>query len=415
MKQRSLVQRLKKYTRKEEWTLFFRVLFHMTSIIMFIGLNAYKAMAHKKRIGKPIWLFCERGNDARDNGFVLFQYVCANHPEIDAYYVIEKGSVDTMGYKHVQETGKILHKESKEHKMFFLMADVLCETHSFMWVVPWNLIAFTKLKNIFPVIQKKIFLQHGITKDARVDDFGKDVFDIDMFICGAKPEYDYVLETLGFDKSVVKYTGFARFDLLHDFTVKNQILLMPTWRSFILDQQDLTEEMFLQTEYYRVYQDLLNNSILHEFLGQKGLRLIFYPHINVQPFMYHFTTCSDDITIANKDTHDVQQLLKESQLLVTDYSSVFFDFAYMKKPMVFYQFDEEEFFAKHYKKGYFDYRRDGFGPVVTEKEELLQIVANLSDQDFRVDEKYTKRVARFFPLHDTDNCKRTVDAINDIL
>ena len=58
-------------------------------------------------------------------------------------------------------------------------------------------------------------------------------------------------------------------------------------------------------------------------------------------------------------------------LLVTDYSSVFFDVAFLRKPVVYYQFDEEEFRKYHYQKGYFDFRRDGFGPVCTTQEALL--------------------------------------------
>ena len=39
---------------------------------------------------KPVWLFSERGFDARDNAYHLFKWINANHPEIDSYYVISK-------------------------------------------------------------------------------------------------------------------------------------------------------------------------------------------------------------------------------------------------------------------------------------------------------------------------------------
>ena len=59
----------------------------------------------------------------------------------------------------------------------------------------------------------------------------------------------------------------------------------------------------------------------------------------MQRFLDEFTTCSERIIIADWKKYDVQGLLKESALLITDLSSVFMDFAYMRKPMIYYQFD----------------------------------------------------------------------------
>ena len=57
--------------------------------------------------------------------------------------------------------------------------------------------------------------------------------------------------------------------------------------------------------------------------------------------------------------------------MITDYSSVAFEMAYLKKAVLYYQFDEEEFFSgKHWQKGYFDYRKDGFGAVCVSENAL---------------------------------------------
>ena len=73
-----------------------------------------------------------------------------------------------------------------------------------------------------------------------------------------------------------------------------------------------------------------------------------------------FPIFSDRIIIADMK-YDVQQLLKESLLLITDYSSVFFDMMYMNKPVNFYQFDEKQYRKSHYKEGYLNYQN--VGPV----------------------------------------------------
>ena len=107
----------------------------------------------------------------------------------------------------------------------------------------------------------------------------------------------------------------------------------------------------------------------------------------------------------------MQSLLKESKLLITDYSSVFFDFAYMKKPTLFYQFDEEKFFKTHYKRGYFNYKTHGFGIVSNNIERLLYEVDKAILVDFTLSEKYLQRINKFFPLYDKNNCQRIYNAI----
>ena len=68
--------------------------------------------------------------------------------------------------------------------------------------------------------------------------------------------------------------------------------------------------------------------------------------------------------------------------MITDYSSVFFDFAYMKKPLAYWQFDSERFFAEQYGKGYFKFD-EGFGPLCIQKDEVIDFIEDKGlDKDF---------------------------------
>ena len=101
----------------------------------------------------------------------------------------------------------------------------------------------------------------------------------------------------------------------------------------------------------------------------------------------------------------------ESAALITDYSSIFFDFAYMNKPLAYYQFDYDKFRSGHYQEGYFSYKRDGFGPVINSAEELMWWIKNVIACSFANEQKYTDRINEFFTLRDTKNCERTYNAI----
>lgn len=140
----------------------------------------------------------------------------------------------------------------------------------------------------------------------------------------------------------------------------------------------------LESRYFKCWCNLLKSGRLAALAEAHGVQFIFYPHHEVQKYIRSFQTASLNIILANFAGYDVQQLLKESMLLITDYSSVFFDFAYMEKPVLYYQFDEDEFREKHYEEGYFDYRRDGFGEVVTEEAPLLDLLERYLENGCRL-------------------------------
>ncbi len=103
----------------------------------------------------------------------------------------------------------------------------------------------------------------------------------------------------------------------------------------------------------------------------------------------------------------------ESDLLVTDYSSVAFDFAYLRKPVIYYQTDKEEFFsgAHTYEKGYFDYEGDGFGEIECSVEALVDRIIEYMKNGCELKEVYRERIDATFPFSDQNNCKRVYEEI----
>ena len=83
-----------------------------------------------------------------------------------------------------------------------------------------------------------------------------------------------------------------------------------------------------------------------------------------------------------------------------------FDFSYMKKPAVYYQFDRDDFYDDHYPKGYFDHELMGFGEVVLSEEELADITVGYINGGFEMKPEYKNRTESFFLLNDCNNCER---------
>jgi len=340
---------------------------------------------------KKHWVLLERGADARDNGYFFYKYIKDKHPEQKVYYLIDRRSAD---YPKVREDAV----QIGSLKSYYLLASAkkLVSSH-YASGLP---IMSPKLFRLLGLHKKCYFLQHGITHNALPMLYGK-VAPMQLFVCGAKPEYEFVKDTFGHKEGVVQYTGFARFDNLHDVVTKRQVLVMPTWRMYVTNEQE-----FLQSDYFKYWQDFLKNPKLVEALECNEMDMIFYVHYGMQPYAQHFVSPSDRITIARFNDYDVQTLLKESAVLITDYSSVFFDFAYMRKPVVYYQFDEDAFFGQHYQHGYFSYRNMGFGDVCVRTEEVVDSLLMIIDNDLQLNERYAGRIDGFFPLYDRNNCQR---------
>ena len=362
---------------------------------------------------KDAWLFCERGIDAGDNAYWMFKYICHNHPEINAYYVID--SNNDKAYKKVKKIGKVIQYNSYEHKMAFMLSKVYVCTH-YGYITRCN---YHLYKMLFVKKQKYIFLQHGITQNDISKVMNKLIIPLDLFITSTKKEYKSILEyKYGYSKDEVKLTGMPRFDNLKDTSSKKakQILFMPTWRNYIatLDGK-VDKERFINTEYYKVINSFLSNKLLIKMLEKNNIRLLFYPHHEIQRYIDLFETKSKNIIISKEGDCDVQDLLKKSNLLITDYSSIHFDFAYMKKPIIYYQFDRKDFFDKHYNKGYFDYTKDGFGKVCITEKELLKELNNIIEDNMIISSKYIKRVDDTFVFTDNNNCERIYNEIKKIL
>lgn len=381
-----------------------RALDYARTLLWFFALTPVAALARRLVPSmKGLWLVMERGNDARDNGYWLYRYLRTERPEINARYVITPDSPDAG---RIAALGGAVRFGSLRHKLMYLAADRLIGSH--VYPAAPDLILFYHLaQHGVRARGRQVFLQHGITKDEMAW-LHRASMPIDLFACGAEPEYAYIRDTFGHPEGVARYLGLCRFDhLITAGSPAREILLMPTWRGAHYPSGD----DFPGTAFYRHYQALLDSPALHALLEAADCTLVFYPHIELQRELHHFHAASPRIVLASSGTHDVQALLMRCSVLVTDYSSVYFDVAYLGRPVIYDQFDEAEFRALHYQKGYFDYDRDGFGPVCRTEQALLDALDACVRRDFAPEETYRARAERFFPLRDANNCRRTCEAI----
>lgn len=363
---------------------------------------------------KEVWLICEDKNEARDNGFSLFEYICNNKKDkVKCIYAINKKSPD---YIKVAKLGMCIQYSSFLHYIWYLVAD---KNISSQKGGKPNAALFYFLEVYGILKNKRIFLQHGITL-SNAEWLYYNNTKMRLFICGAKREYEYVKKNFGYPNGYVKHLGFPRFDKLNKMHInKKQILIMPSWREWLIIKTDAYYEFekgkkIEETQYFLNWNALLNSEEVDNFLIENDLNIIFYPHRNMQPFLGSFITRSSRIKIVSWVDYDIQELLKESILMITDYSSVCMDFAYMKKPIIYYQFDYEQFRKGQYSAGYFNYNTDGFGKVVDNLDDLIINLNEYAKKDFVFEKKFDQKVDDFFGIRDNKNCSRIYETIKRI-
>ena len=365
-----------------------------------------------KLFRRDLWLICDNGVEATDNGFCLFKYICENHPKQDCVYAVNKTSVD---YENVKNTGKTVNYGSFKHWILYLTAKANISSQKGgkpNYAVCYLLEVYGILRN------KRVFLQHGVILTDIEFLYYKNT-KMDMFTTSTYREWEYVNNNYGYPKGVVKLLGLPRFDNLHDFkTVKNQILIMPTWRDWIgTDALEKNAEenakVFMESDYYKNWNAVINSKRLEDICRKYNCTVMFYPHRDMQRFVTCFSKSNPYLTICKYPEYKVTELMTSSAFMITDYSSVQIDFAYMKKPLAYFQFDYERFCKSHYGKGYFDYTDDGFGPVFGEVDKLMNHIEKMAESSFENIEPYKSRHSEFFDLYDCDNSKRNYEAIKE--
>jgi CDP-glycerol glycerophosphotransferase (TagB/SpsB family) len=364
---------------------------------------------------KKIWLISDRPLfAANDNGFRLFEYICKqNDKNIKPYFIIKK---DLKDYNKVKSIGKTIIFNSLKYKIYFLLADKVISSQADDWTTN----PFGKEECYYRDLFNYdfVFLQHGITKDDISNWLNIYAKNIKLFITSTEKEYNSLLNVrYGYDKNIVKLTGLPRYDKLED-KKKKLIAIMPTWRLDLANNvnEDGVREYSLKfkgSEYYKFFNTLINDERLLSILKKYNYKGLFVMHPSHSENYVDFL--DNDICDVIDGTADYQEIFKTASLLITDYSSVAFDFAYLNKPVLYTQFDKKSFFEKHlYIEGYFSYEKDGFGPVVYDYDSTVNEIIKFIENDCKLDKKYEKRIDKFYKYRDKNNCKRVYEEIKKL-
>lgn len=315
------------FEKKRKPAVFRKALYIVNIVIAFIK-NCFI-----KKQNEKVWLIGLGDDLYSNNGRVFYEYIKKEHSEIDIFWVCEKDSLEYL-QKFIPSDNLIVRGSVKNY-VFILKAEVAMYGFSDYDIAP----------GFFRIIKKHkvvvVNLGHGFDglKGMPHDYYKKIYADI---ICAASIyELNMKIKKCGANENSVKLTGFARYDKWpipeNNTSAVNKIFIMPTWRDWY-EKQNINWE---DSELYKIYAQIFD--FLENLASDTGFEVVYKFHPRMKAFFQNAGWNTYDYIHEASDSDEIQQLIITSDIIITDYSSVFWDAVYMKKKTMLFWFDEDEY------------------------------------------------------------------------
>ncbi len=380
---------------------------------IFIGVRNACFLAKPFLKRRPVWMYLDKIYKGGDSSEYLYRYASAKNKKIRHYYLIDKHATD---YKRLRRDGyRPLVRGSIKHRLVFLLADMMVISNS--TVFAFNNFGMINSSYVRDIVDFHVCcVQHGMSvqKIAVAQNRLRD--NTRLYFCASKyeienlsrPVYDYV----GYD--ALKLTGVPRYDgLVNDD--KKQIMISPTWRMQAAvpvrtsegEQRDYNP-LFKESTYFKVFNSLINDPRLIEAAKKYGYRIkyVLHPIVSAQVDDFDKNDYVDVVPAVGDMSYE--RMFCESSLMVTDFSGIQFDFAYMRKPLVYLHHKD---IPQHYEEGTFFYDTMAFGEITHDNDELIDLLCEYMANGCQMKEEYVKRADDFFYYRDRENCSRIYDVM----
>ncbi|SKA09256.1 CDP-glycerol glycerophosphotransferase [Pilibacter termitis] len=326
------------------------------------------------------------GKNYSDSPRAMYEYFCLAHPEYKCVWVAARG------YEHLFKEAGVPYVKKFSLRFYATMP------RAKFWIINTRTPLYMKKS------KKTIYLQtwHGTPlKHIGLDTNNKDRQHQEELIAETQ-RWDILLSAnkystekfqTAFDyRGKILEKGYPRNDILQQENEKKKseirerlgissdkkvVLYAPTWR----------EDRELERQMFEFENELPINEILTENEDVVILMRLHYLSVGL-----HDEEFPRDRVLDVTMYSDISHLYLISDLLITDYSSVMFDFAFTRKPMLFYMYDQERY---HHNRGYYFEPKDILpGEIISERAMMPRAVRKKLESN-EIDEKYEHFYQKF--------------------
>ncbi|OPJ61637.1 CDP-glycerol glycerophosphotransferase family protein [Clostridium oryzae] len=177
---------------------------------------------------------------------------------------------------------------------------------------------------------------------------------------------------------------------------KKVILYAPTWR----------EDNFYQKGHYKATMEL-NLDKMQEKLGEEYVLLLKMHYLITNSInIENYKGFAFDLS----QNSDIQELYLISDILITDYSSVMFDYSNLKRPIIFFTYDWDKYMSE-LRGAYFDLKAEAPGPIVKTTDEVVDSILNYKKLGSMYIEKQQNFYNKFCHIDDGKAAERVVNEV----
>ena len=361
-----------------------------------------------------LWVFGEwMGNRICDNSLYFVNYIAQNHPEIKPVWISKK-NVDTILLDPSVHRVEMDTTESQEvlkragvaimnqgRVDFSVGADFNCDgaiTVNLWHGVPWKLIGADMARNQKNIQKIKTVYAHWIQKPtltvALSEDFAQIIGRAFFVKDGNVIRTGYPRNSIFYNSETMEKCRTKAMNLLYAqglaVTDNTKIITyMPTFR-------DNTQDVFS-------FKKLDNDPKLCAILQKHNAVIVQRAHF-VSSQRNAETVKTDNSRITALDEISSQELLAATDLLITDYSSCFFDYLVLDRPIIHYLYDYE-YYANEDRGLYYKKEDVVCGDVAVNEDELLRFL----DENLNAPEKNAtlrkERKEKYMTYESKDGCR----------
>ncbi|MBR5994214.1 MAG: CDP-glycerol glycerophosphotransferase family protein [Lachnospiraceae bacterium] len=341
---------------------------------------------------KHVWLVADREWEAGDNGEAFFRFLQSK--PVYSVFAISKHSPD---YEMMKQVGKVVDFGSLKYTLLLCVADVYISSHEI------HMAGHKETPHMF--------VSHGISYRDLHKYFNRFTHENVYTVTASKAERDRIgAPPYTINPEHVFLTGYPRYDRLPESKSEKIITLALTWRPSLWG---ISKEDIAKSEYFKLYTSIFECKKLLDSITERGYTLKVKLHPQMEKYKDIFSLPEGISLWDEKITY--REMYEKSSLMVTDYSSAIYDFAYLKKPVVYYQPDYEDLVEAYNGEYKYDYYSKGMGDVTKTVEEFSQCISSYIDKDCVMKDIYRNRVEQFFEYNDKKNCERVYNVICKIL
>ena len=371
----------------------------------------YRKMSKRFKKEEEIWLYCDREN-IFDNAYYQFLHDFEKNDGIKRYYIIDNLK-EKSRYFNSKQKKYLVNFKSLKHKILFLnCSKIFTSFNSLSIFSPFDGLPLKWYSDITDY--EIIYLQHGILHARLPLLYTKEKANIDKVVISSEFERENFKRIYNFKESDLIMSGMPRFDAIDtEKKAQRRILFSPSWRKNLIGEyenntRELFEDKFLVSPFYTQINEFLNSEKLAQLLEKYDLTIDFKNHPIFRDYDRFFDVKNPRVRVT-QDKNEMQDYLA----MITDYSSIVFDFVYLNRPILYFVPDYEQFKAGiTHNYNLLDLPlEEGFGDVTQTCDELLASLEYLCKNNFEPKPVYGERMEKFFNSRAKDHAAMLYEAV----